>query len=31
MVFLGAHEMASVFGDANRVKRWLLEKLDTKS
>lgn len=26
MVFLGAHEMASVFGDAARVRRWLLEK-----
>jgi D-alanyl-D-alanine endopeptidase (penicillin-binding protein 7) len=27
MVFLGAREMASVFGDAARVKRWLLDKV----
>lgn len=26
MVFLGAREMASVFGDAGRVRRWLLTK-----
>jgi D-alanyl-D-alanine endopeptidase (penicillin-binding protein 7) len=25
MVFLGAREMASVFGDAGRVRRWLIE------
>lgn len=27
MVFLGSREMQSVFGDAGRVKRWLLEKV----
>lgn len=26
MVFLGAREMASVFGDAGRVRRWLVER-----
>ena len=27
MIFLGSREMASVFGDASRVKRWLLPQL----
>lgn len=27
MVFLGSREMQSVFGDAGRVRRWLLERL----
>lgn len=31
MVFLGSREMASVFGDAGRVKRWLLPQLGAAS
>ncbi|MFO0724195.1 MAG: serine hydrolase [Myxococcota bacterium] len=31
MVFLGSREMASVFGDAGRVKRWLLERFQRGS
>ena len=29
MVFLGAREFASIFGDAGRVRRWMIEKRST--
>lgn len=31
MVFLGSREMQSIFGDAGRVRRWLVEKLEKTS
>lgn len=30
MVFLGSREMASVFGDAGRVKRWLTQRVEAQ-
>jgi D-alanyl-D-alanine carboxypeptidase len=27
MVFIGAREMASVFGDASRIRQWLTQRL----
>ena len=31
MVFLGAREMASVFGDASRVRQWLTTRLSAQA